>query len=171
MTGACLERNEIYVNSLIKKDNNTIVKIIDPQSGIEKREIAFPLGDEQSPVLFNDPSYIQYLDGKYFVYDHINKILVYNGEFKYLYTDMCYSKRIFIDFYSYDNQLYFLLGRSITLENTLISMLIVEFTYGLIWIKNFLTELLKLPDLNQYRKLQKRIKCQWQKQKNFTNQQ
>jgi hypothetical protein len=112
LTGVSWEKNEIYVNSLLPVDNKCITRIIDPRAGGAGKNVGFPLGDSQSPILFTEPSYIEYLDGKYYVFDHLYKIVVYDNEFNYLYTSMYYSHRIFGDFYTYNNDVYYIFGKS-----------------------------------------------------------
>ncbi len=113
LSGVNFERNEFYIDSLFPVKNNAMVRIIDARTGKEKRTVPFPLGDSQSPTLFTEPSYIEFLEDKYFVYDHIHKIVVYDKDFNYLYTGMSpQSLRVFIDFYSYDSKIFYVLGRS-----------------------------------------------------------
>ncbi|UCH94935.1 MAG: hypothetical protein JSV88_32425 [Candidatus Aminicenantes bacterium] len=112
LIGVSWERNEVYVNSILPVDNKCITMIIDPMTGEEKKSIGFFLGDPQSPTHFASPSYIEYLDKKYYVFDHIYKIVVYDTNFNYLYTSMHYNLRIFVDFYTYDNDIYYMFGKS-----------------------------------------------------------
>lgn len=112
LRGVNPDKNEVYVSMIYPEKNNHIVKIINPQTGDEAKSIRFPRGDPQSPTDFEEPSFIEYLDGKYYVLDHIDKIVAYDSGFKYLYTGMFYNHRIFIDFYIYNNDVYFLFGNS-----------------------------------------------------------
>lgn len=123
LKGVNLDKSEVYISMLYPEKNNHIIKIIDLQAMGEVKIIGFPKGDPQSPNEFEDPSYIEYLDGKYYVLDHINKIVTYDASFKYLYTGMFFSHRIFIDFYKYNKDVYFLLGNAKNLFN--------EFRYDL----------------------------------------
>jgi hypothetical protein len=115
LLGVSWEKNEIYVDSLVPVDNKCITRVIDPQTGKNKTKVGFPLGDPQSPSLFTNPSYIEYLDGKYYVFDHLYKIVVYDNNFNYLDTGMFYNRRNFVDFYTYNNGVYFLFGKATNL--------------------------------------------------------
>jgi hypothetical protein len=112
LTGVSWEKNEVYVNSLLPTDNKCITRLINPHTGEHKKNIGFPLGDSQSPKHFTNPSYIEHLDEKYYVFDHLNKIVVHDDHFNYLYTSMFYNPRVFVDFYIYNNNEYFVFGKS-----------------------------------------------------------
>lgn len=117
LMGVNLDKNEVYVLMLYPEKHKYIVKIIDPQSGAETKSIGFLMGDIQSPTDFEGPSYIAYLDGKYYVIDQNQKIVAYNAGFNYLYAGMLpRTVRVFVDFYTYNNNVYFLMGQSTYLE-------------------------------------------------------
>jgi hypothetical protein len=112
LTGVSWEKNEIYVDSSSVSHNRCLIRILNPLTGEEKKKISFPRGDPQSPTHFSSPSYIEYLDGEYYVFDHIYKIVAYDIRFNYLFTGMFYNRRIFVDFYTYNNDVYYLFGRA-----------------------------------------------------------
>lgn len=117
LKGVSWDKNEVYALKLYPEEGKYIIKIIDPQSGVETKSIGLPIGDPQSPTDFEDPSYIEYMDGKYYVIDQNHKIVVYDAGFNYLYASMLHrTLRVFVDFYTYNNDVYFLMGQSTYLE-------------------------------------------------------
>jgi hypothetical protein len=110
ITGADFNRDEIYIQSISKLKGKYSVIIADIRSGKIKKEIQLNVGAFESPTEFYNPSHMQFLGGNYIIVDQYHKIFVYTEELKHLYTSMFYKLRYFIDFYSYENQNYFVIG-------------------------------------------------------------
>lgn len=108
--GADLNRNEIYIQGVPKLKRMHNILIADIQTGKIKKEKPVPMGTLQSPAGFFNPSYMQYLEGRYFIIDQFHKILVYDEQLNYLYTNMFAMHRFIVDFYSEGGKTFFVMG-------------------------------------------------------------
>jgi hypothetical protein len=111
VTGCDFSRNEVYVESEPKDRNRIVIHIIDIDTGAVKREVALSRGSSQSPTDFYNPSYMQFLDGRYYIVDQVEKIVVFDQEFNHLYTAMFRHFRHFIDFFKTDGRVFFAIGK------------------------------------------------------------
>ncbi|MDQ1349933.1 MAG: hypothetical protein QG657_234 [Acidobacteriota bacterium] len=108
--GVSFEKGEVYVHATLPVDRKYEIKIIDIDSKKTKRSVYLPMGDFQAPGSFFNPSYIEYLNHRYYIIDQFHKIIAYNENFEYLYTSMFQELRRSMDFFSQNNQLFFLIG-------------------------------------------------------------
>jgi hypothetical protein len=101
--GRDFNRNEIYVKNNFKSRERIFIQMIDIETGILKKEFTVKRGDFQSPTDFYSPSYMEFLDGKYYVVDQMEKIVVFDENFNHLYSNMFHKFRYFVNFFqSYD---------------------------------------------------------------------
>lgn len=108
--GASVEKKEVYIENEIQENNQHHINIVDIVTGKIKRTIALPVGSFESPTEFFNPSLMNYLAGKYYIIDQYHKILVYNEQLEYLYTHMFHNIRVSIDFFTYDQRIFFVIG-------------------------------------------------------------
>jgi len=108
---ACdFNRNEIYVANQVKSRDKIIIQMIDIKTGAIKKEYPLRRGDFQSPTDFYSPTYMEFLDGKYYVVDQMEKIVVFDENFNHLYSNMFPKIRYFIDFFQSDDRVFFAIG-------------------------------------------------------------
>jgi hypothetical protein len=116
LRGVNFNRSEVFIEELIPEDRKYVIRVLDVHTGEEKNRIRLQMGDFQSPGDFAMSVYIQFLDEKYFILDGLFKIVVFDNNFKYLFTSMFDHHRYFLDFYSHGENIYFLLGKKMYLE-------------------------------------------------------
>lgn len=97
--GVSFEKGEVYVQSTLPVEKKYELKIIDIHSRKIKKSVYLSMGDFQSPSDFFNPSYIEYLEHRYYVLDQFHKIIVYNENFDYLYTSIFHELRRSLDFF------------------------------------------------------------------------
>lgn len=110
ISGYSSEKNEVYIHALSSRLGKHSMLIVDTLTGKVKKEIKLSRGTHQSPTDFFNPSFMQYLDGRYYIIDQYSKILVYDDRMHYLATHMFEMHRYFIDFYKKDNLIHFVIG-------------------------------------------------------------
>ena len=111
LNGVDFERNQFFVNLFTKSNVEHRLGIVD----IDKEEIiktvSLRKGSFQSPTDIFRPSLIQRVDDKYIIVDNFDKIMLFNNDFKLLYSSMFNHLRYFIDFYEIKDQLFFVIGK------------------------------------------------------------
>ncbi len=86
--GADFERAEIYIKALSPLKKKFALVIVDIPTGNVKKEIDLAQGDFQSPKEFYNPAYMQFVKDRYIIVDQFHKIMVYDEQLNYLYTNM-----------------------------------------------------------------------------------
>lgn len=110
--GASHEKEEYYVIDKIesKMGNKIIIKVFSTNNGNLLKEIKLNKGDIASPSLLSSPTYIQFLDENYFIYDLNAKITVFDKDFNWKFSSRFHSDRNFIDFFKDKQKICFILG-------------------------------------------------------------
>lgn len=108
--GVSFEKKELYILQLPKTKGKYMVTIADIFSGDTRKEVELSRGSFQSPVDFYRPTYIEFINGRYYIVDQSDKIVVFDGHMKYIYSSMFYKLRYFFDFFSSNNQIFFVIG-------------------------------------------------------------
>jgi len=109
--GADFKRKHVYIRELLPENRNHIIRLVDITNGKVVQRVPLRAGDFQSPDEFSEPTHIQYLDGKYYIFDHNDKIVVFDDKFHRLNSSMIHGSRSFVDFYNEGESIFFLLGR------------------------------------------------------------
>jgi hypothetical protein len=110
LLGGDFDRNEIFIQLTLYPDSNHSIGIIDIETENQKKTFSLRKGGVQSPTDLNNPTYMQFLDNRYYLVDWFDKILVFDYELTYLYTNMFHISRYFIDFYKKNGELFFVIG-------------------------------------------------------------
>lgn len=110
LLGTDFDRNELYFKSLYPDDFHSI-GIVDIETGNILKILKCRKGGLQSPTDLYDPSYVQFLDNRYYLVDWSHKILVFDHNLSYLYTNIFQIDRYFIDFYKRNGKLFFIMGK------------------------------------------------------------
>ncbi len=117
LLGGDFDRNEIFVQLTLYPDSDYSIGIIDIETENQKKTFSLRKGGLQSPSDLFNPTYMQFLDNRYYLVDWFDKILIFDYELTYLYTNMFHISRYFVDFYTKNGELFFVIGkRSIGLE-------------------------------------------------------
>jgi hypothetical protein len=107
--GTDFDRGEVYVDYLLKT-RKYLVKIANIETGKLAKTMELEYGPMESPTKVYNPNYMQYLNHRYVIIDQYEKILVFDEQLKYLFTNMFNVHRYFIDFYIKDNQTFLVIG-------------------------------------------------------------
>ena len=110
--GVNFDRNEIYILTPPTGENTHNIEIIDIRDDKTLKTIKLRRGDFQSPTDVYDPSYMQFLNNRYYIIDQFHKILVFDQNLNYLYTRMFKGDncRYFIDFFYRGGNAFFVIG-------------------------------------------------------------
>jgi hypothetical protein len=106
---------ELYLR-LFREGKHHVVGIIDTDTGKVKRKFLLRSGTFQSPTDCYNPNYMQFLNDRYYVVDHSDKILIFDKDLNYLYSSMFHGFRYYIDFFTHEGQLSFVFGK-MTMSN------------------------------------------------------
>ncbi len=109
--GGDFDRNEIFIQLTLYPDRNLSIGIIDIETENLKKTFSLRKGGLQSPSDLYNPTYMQFLDNRYYLVDWFDKILVFDYELTYLYTNMFHIARYFIDFYTENGKPFFVIGK------------------------------------------------------------
>jgi hypothetical protein len=110
--GSDFNRNLLFLRELLPVNKNHIIKLIDITNGKDVQSIPLKAGDFQSPDEFSEPTRIQFINDNYYIFDHNDKIVVFDKSFRRLYSNMIQGSRYFLDFYNNGKNIHFLLGKS-----------------------------------------------------------
>lgn len=110
ITGANIERDEVYVQGFSKLERKHIVFVVDILTGQVKKKKLLPYGSHESPTEFFNPSYMQFVGGRYLIIDQYDKIMAYDEQLNYLYTNVFWMHRLFIDFFEKNGETFFVIG-------------------------------------------------------------
>jgi len=112
LLGSDFRKNEIYIHLTHQADDPQTIGIVDIQKGEIIKTLSRRKGGWHSPIDFYTPTYMQFLDNRYYVVDWFFKILVFDSELTYLYTTMFRDSKIryFIDFYRKNSAPFFVIG-------------------------------------------------------------
>lgn len=102
--GVSREFEEVYVYNPFEKEKFKRVLLYN-FNGERLKEIKFKRGSEQSPDSFSGVAYIDRVKNRYFVLDHISKIVIFNQNFTRINTLMFYISRLFVDFFHLEKDL------------------------------------------------------------------
>jgi hypothetical protein len=110
--GVNFDRNEIYIETPPTGENTHKIEIIDIRDNKTLKTIKLRRGEFQSPTDVYSPSYMQFLNKRYYIIDQFHKILVFDQNLNYLYTRMFKSakNRYFIDFFHRGGNTFFVIG-------------------------------------------------------------
>ncbi|MBL7129763.1 MAG: hypothetical protein ISS16_12390 [Ignavibacteria bacterium] len=110
--GADFSRNEMYIRLSKFRDDTHTVGIIDLQTEKIKKTFSLRRGAFEAPGEFSNPTYMQFLDSRYYIVDWFFKIMVFEHELTYLYTTMFRDSKIryFFDFYKKNGEFFFVIG-------------------------------------------------------------
>lgn len=76
-----------------------------------KKTVYFKKGDCAAPNEFCAPTFMQFHDGKFFIYDVDKKIVVLDKDFNYLFSSRHFERRHFVDFFGDGPNYQFVLGK------------------------------------------------------------
>ena len=110
--GADFDREEVYIQAYSQLDRNYALLIVSILTGEVKKEMKLVKGGFDGPTDFYNPSYMQFVNGYYIIVDQYHKIMVYDEKLNYLYTNMFYVLRYFIDFFPMDKKFGFVIGET-----------------------------------------------------------
>jgi hypothetical protein len=112
LLGSDFRKNEIYIRLTHDADDPQTIGIVDIQKGEIIKTFSRRKGGWHSPIDFFTPTYMQFLDNRYYVVDWFFKIMVFDSELTYLYTTMFRDSKIryFIDFYHKNGDPFFVIG-------------------------------------------------------------
>jgi len=110
LTGCDFNRNEIYVETAPKSRDKIFIQIIDIETGTVKKELPVRRGGFQSPTDFYNPTYMEFLGGKYYIVDQMEKIVVFDEKFNYLYSNMFSKHRCFLDLFQSGDRIFIAIG-------------------------------------------------------------
>ncbi len=115
LMGMSREREEYYVIDSIssKLENQILLQVHQLKDGALKETVHLKYGDCASPSELCDPTFVQYHDNKFFIYDLDRKISIYNSEFIWLYSSRYYKNRHFVNFWGEDSSYFFVFGEQI----------------------------------------------------------
>jgi hypothetical protein len=112
LLGADLNRNEIYILASPTEEDKYNVEIIDMGQGKAINILKLRKEGFQSPTDVYNPSYMQFLNNRYYLIDQFHKVLVFDQDLAYLQTIMLKGAqpRYFIDFFSRGGDVFFGIG-------------------------------------------------------------
>ncbi len=115
LLGMSREREEYYVVDSIssKLENRILLQIHQLKDGALKETVHLKYGDCASPSELCDPTFVQYHDNKFFIYDVNKKISVFDSRFTWLFSSRYYRSRHFVDFFGKEPNYKFVLGASV----------------------------------------------------------
>lgn len=121
--GCDFDRDEVYIAAEPGTRDSHIIRIIDLFSFQVKKELTLPRGSFESPSDFYNPTYMQFLDGRYYIIDQFEKYVVFDERFNRLYHSIFafqqyYKIRRFIDFYGTGGRVFFVFGHIIYLKTS-----------------------------------------------------
>lgn len=108
--GISIEKGELYVRAEIRPGGKYLIHIVSLDDFSINRDIELTAGDFQSPVEYFSPSHIQWLDNRYYIIDQFEKIVVYDRNFKHLYSSMYNHLRYFVDLFTHEDEIHFVIG-------------------------------------------------------------
>lgn len=111
LLGTDFGRNELYVNLSLYPDDFYSIGIVDMETGNIIKTFKQRKGGFQSSTDLYNPTYMQFLDNRYYLVDWFHKILVFDHKLSYLYTNIFRISRYFIDFYKRNGELFFIIGK------------------------------------------------------------
>lgn len=116
LLGSDFNRNEIYILLSQFRDSSYTIGIADMETENFTETFNVQKGNFQSPTDYFNPSYMRFLDNRYYIVDWFNKILVFDHEFAHLYTTMFRDVKIryFFDFYKRNGDYFFVIGEKKT---------------------------------------------------------
>ena len=113
LLGMSRERAEYYVWDQMESEieEKTIIYIRSMKDGSLKKTVYLEKGDCSAPNEFCGPTFIQFHDGKFFIFDVDKKIVVFDEDFNVLYSSRYYQGRHFVDFFGNGPNYRFVLGK------------------------------------------------------------
>jgi len=110
--GVDFGRKEIYFRLSSFYDDPHTIGIVDIQTGEIIRSFNVRKGGFETPGDFYNPTYMRFLDNRYFVVDWFFKILAFDNNLTYLYTTMFRDSKLryFFDFYEKNGEQFFVIG-------------------------------------------------------------
>jgi len=103
--------DELYL-LLFPEDGTHFLGIFDITAGKMKKKIPLRRGGFQSPTDCYSPRHMQFVNGRYFLVDQWDKILVFDKDFNHLFSSMFHQFRYFIDFFNHQDRTCFLFGKT-----------------------------------------------------------
>lgn len=110
LLGADFDKNEVYIKPLYPEDFYSI-GIMDIETGKIKKTLRLRKGNIQAPTDVYNPTYMQYMNGRYYLIDWFEKIMVFDDKLDYLYSCMFDHMRYFINFFQGREGAFFVIGR------------------------------------------------------------
>jgi hypothetical protein len=111
--GSDFQREEVYIQAISAAKGKYSLVIADIPTGEVKKEMQLRKGGFGSPIEFYSPSYMQYVKGNYLIVDQFHKIMVYDEDLNYRYTNMFHMLRFFIDFFPMEDKISFVIGKNL----------------------------------------------------------
>lgn len=108
--GISIGKEELYVKAEIRPKGKYLIHIVSLKDYSITRNVELIAGDFQSPVEYFAPSHMEWLDNRYYIIDQFEKIVVYDGNFKHLYSSMYNHLRYFVDLFTYKDEINFVIG-------------------------------------------------------------
>jgi len=103
------------------------VGIFDSESGEMKRDLKLLRGSgHQSPKICFVPGFMKRVDDRYFMADGFDKIMVFDGDFNHIESNMFHAIRYFMDFYEFNSKNYLFIGKTIYSDNDVLLKRIAE---------------------------------------------
>jgi hypothetical protein len=114
LLGMSRERSEYYVWDNVESEieEKMVIYIRSMKDGALKKTVYLKKGDCAAPNELCAPTFLQFHDGKFFIYDVNHKIVVYDKDFNYLYSSRYYQSRHFVDFFGNGPNYRFVIGKS-----------------------------------------------------------
>jgi hypothetical protein len=110
ITGWDREKNEVYIEAIPDDKEKHIIQVIDIDNGKLKNTLEIRRGSFASPTDFYNPTYMEYLDGKYYVVDQSEKVAVFGPGLDHIFSSMHSQLRYFIDFFQCEDKTFFVIA-------------------------------------------------------------
>jgi len=108
--GYDFNNKELYLNMATGNFEHHLLGVFDVDDIKKERKIKISKGTTQSPSDCYFPTYMQHENGKYYIVDQYDKIMVFDENFKFVRSSMFNKFRYFIDFYFKNGSEFFLIG-------------------------------------------------------------
>ena len=111
LRGVNWDRNEAYI--LTRQDDTHTISIVDLEHNTVVNALHLRRGDSQPPTETANPSHVSYLEGRYYIIDVSEKMLVYDQNLSYLHTVMFkdFMPEHFVKVFSHTGRPHMLIGR------------------------------------------------------------
>lgn len=113
LLGVHWDRNEAYIYTPPVEKKAHTISVVDFEQDKIIKSLDLQVGTMESPTDVFSPSYMTYLETRYYLIDQYFKILIFDQNLSYLHTIMLRDQmyRCFVDFFSQDRDIFFLIGK------------------------------------------------------------